>query len=216
MKVKTAELDGIALDWAVAVARNMRDIKIFRPTRPTDRGWIEVRFNTDHRVPTGRYDPSVNPEFSWPIIDSEGISLIKQTDTRWVSEYSLGCGRTDHARAWGPTSLVAPMRCFCLEQHGDEIDVPDAALAGHLAPPAALVLPTEEPGVFWYIRKNVKTGKEYRDHFTPIQNPLFGDASRVRHDVLLAAMKALIDGWNRIHPDTYHYRLDVPTLTERA
>lgn len=138
MKVKTAELDGLALDWAVAVARNMPDIKIFGPVRHNDRGWIEVRFNPDHRALGSRYDPSINPEFSWPIIDANGISLIKQTETRWVSEYSLGCSRPDHARAWGPSSLVAALRCFCLEKHGDEIEVPErvlrSAVAQHPAP----------------------------------------------------------------------------------
>ena len=216
MKVKTAELDGLALDWAVAVARNMPDIKIFGPVRHNDRGWIEVRFNPDHRALGSRYDPSINPEFSWPIIDANGISLIKQTETRWVSEYSLGCSRPDHARAWGPSSLVAALRCFCLEKHGDEIEVPERVLRSAVAQHPALILPEDGHGKFWYIRKNLKTGTEHRDHFTPIQNPLFGDASRVRHDVLLAAMKDLIEGWNRIHPDTYHYCLDVPTLTERA
>lgn len=210
MKVKTAELDGLTLDWAVAVARGKRDIKIFRPTRPTDRGWIEVRFNPDSRVPTGRYDPSVNPEFSWPIIDACGISLIKQTDTRWVSEYSLGCGRPDHARAWGPTSLVAAMRCFSLEYHGDEIDVPDSVLRPAVVPPSALTLPEDEHDQFWYIRTNLKTGNQTREKFTPIQSPVFGDARHVSKAALLQAMESCIAQWNRQMPDMYTYRLDLP------
>lgn len=210
MKVKTAELEGIALDWAVATARGMRDIKIFGPVRHNDRGWIEVRFNPDHRAPTGRYDPSINPEFSWPIIDANGISLIKQTETRWVSEYSLGCNRPDHARAWGPISLVAALRCFCLEKHGDEIEVPERVLSGAVAPHPALVLPEDEYGKFWYVRTNLKTGQRSREQFMPIQSPVFGDARGVSKATLLQAMESCIAKWNRQQPDTYAYSLDLP------
>ena len=120
MKVKTAELDGLALDWAVAVARNMPDIKIFGPVRHNDRGWIEVRFNPDHRaIPTGRYDPSINPEFSWPIIELEGITLRCGLHG-WDAELE-----EFDAISHGPTPLIAACRCVVTSRLGDEVDVPD-------------------------------------------------------------------------------------------
>ena len=79
-----------------------------------------------------------------------------------------------------------------------------------VAPPAALVLPEDEHGQFWYIRTNLKTGNQTRDRFTPIQSPVFGDPRHVSKAARLHAMESCIAQWNRQMPDTYTYRLDVP------
>jgi len=103
MKIKTSELTGAALDWAVAKA-------------------------------IGEYKPVAVPSYStdWaqggPIIEREGISIIRQTPDRWVSEYSNGCDRIDHARSWGPTPLIAAMRCYVASKLGEEVDIPKELL----------------------------------------------------------------------------------------
>ncbi len=67
MKISTSELTGSALDWAVAVARGYKEIRVFSPNRPSDRGWIEVRFNPEPKASTARFDPSEN----WKRVPSE-------------------------------------------------------------------------------------------------------------------------------------------------
>jgi hypothetical protein len=101
MKIETSKLTGAALDWAVAMAENWSgaDFEI----KPYSTNWAQ----------------------GGPIIEQEGISLIRQTSDRWVSEYSNGCDRFDHARSHGPTPLIAAMRCYVASKLGDAVDVPD-------------------------------------------------------------------------------------------
>ena len=114
MKVKTADLIGPALDWAVAEAEGLRPF--IRP-----RG-VEVLFSgLPQRVP---FFPSTNWAQGGPIIDGHKISLA----------YALCCGNTgqkweavsvDDLRLGGHTPLVAAMRCYVASKLGDEIDIPE-------------------------------------------------------------------------------------------
>lgn len=212
MKVKTAELDGLALDWAVAKCEDKNGVL-------HDDGITRcIVIAAPSGVYKGRYTPTVNWAQGGPIIERENISVGYQghlgvpLDSLWYATNRVDvCG-------FGQTPLIAALRCFCLEQHGDEIEVPDAALAGHVAPPAALVLPEDEHGKFWYVRTNVETGAETRECFTPTQSPVFGDAKGVSRAALLQAMESCIKTWNRQMPNQYRYRLATAssTLTERA
>lgn len=112
--VKTADLSGVALNWAVAKSE----------------GWTTKRCGCEcnclqHRNPFGR--PNVVPKFStdWslagPIIERELLDLSADTrhpaDTRWQADNGQ-----DKASC-GPTPLVAAMRCYVVSKFGDEIDV---------------------------------------------------------------------------------------------
>jgi len=110
MKIKTSELTGAALDWAVAEIENPQ------PTYYRDD--IGLQWEKE-------YTPSTDWSQGGPIIEREGVSLIRQTPDRWVSEYSNGCDRFDHARSHGPTPLIAAMRCYVASKLGDTVDVPD-------------------------------------------------------------------------------------------
>ena len=107
MKIKTNELTGAALDWAVMTCEGY--------VQPKPIEWILG----------GHFTPSTNWAQGGPIIDREGISLIRQTPDRWVSEYSNGCDRFDHARSHGPTPLIAAMRCYVASKLGDEVEIPE-------------------------------------------------------------------------------------------
>ena len=111
MKIKTNDLKDKALDWAVAT--------IIEPECTTS-DFLAFRDSAD-----GNYRCSTDWAQGGPIIDREGISLIRQTPDRWVSEYSNGCDRFDHARSHGPTPLVAAMRCFVASKLGDEVEIPE-------------------------------------------------------------------------------------------
>ena len=134
MKVKTSELQGAALDWAVAKSQGRSEIRVFGRTRPTDRGWVEVRFNPEPRAVTARFDPSENWLYGGSIIEREKLTLAHE-DPGWVASlsrmtevaYTTGVAKR-FCTVRGPTPLIAAMRCFVASKLGDEVDVPDALL----------------------------------------------------------------------------------------
>ena len=106
MKIKTHDLSGPALNWAVAKCG-------FIPG--TAASMFEVRpYATDWSQ-------------GGPIIERERIGLwAYQWDEEgnenpgWYAEDEGG----DHVRT-GPTPLIAAMRCFVASKMGDEIEIPD-------------------------------------------------------------------------------------------
>jgi len=112
MKIKTAELTGAALDWAVAKASGVEHR--YRHTTGGDYNGNTVtvyrRFSTDWSQ-------------GGPIIERERIDI----------EYDLGdkCwnARWHGSNEWtfyqADTPLIAAMRCFVASKLGDEVDVPE-------------------------------------------------------------------------------------------
>jgi hypothetical protein len=119
--MKTNELTGAALDWAVTL--------IEKPNA-CEYGVEDWRGQRRQTVKNGEYVYRWHQSWAQggPIIEREGISLIRQTPDRWVSEYSNGCGRFDHARSHGPTPLIAAMRCYVASKLGDDINIPEELL----------------------------------------------------------------------------------------
>jgi len=105
MKIKTSELKGVALDWAVAMCagEEVSLIKGQLETRWTDDGW----------------KPSTDWSQGGPIIEREGMS-IGMVNEHWQAHLS-----EFHLFIEGPTPLIAAMRCFVASKLGDEVDVPD-------------------------------------------------------------------------------------------
>jgi hypothetical protein len=109
MKIKTSELTGAALEWAVAKCEGFTD-EVERS------GWA--------------WHPSwYNPATSWqeggPIIEREEIFLAKSVLGGWTAStyiHANGCHCILHE---GPTPLTAAMRCFVASKLGEEVDVPD-------------------------------------------------------------------------------------------
>ena len=113
MKIKTADLTGPALDWAVA--------KCEYPEQP---------INTALGVPYlmfGRFNPSTNWSQGGPIIEREGIS-ITMLFQEWEALLDLNEGDGTVEVCRGPTPLIAAMRCFVASCLGDEVNVPDELL----------------------------------------------------------------------------------------
>jgi hypothetical protein len=112
--MKTSELTGAALDWAVAKAEG-HDVD--DPTWWPDFG-DESCYSTDWQQ-------------GGPIIEREGISLtsyLDEEDSYWIG--SVECQYRDfNATAYyeecGPTPLIAAMRCYVASMLGDEVDVPE-------------------------------------------------------------------------------------------
>lgn len=108
MKIKTSELTEAALDWAVAKCEGLM------------LGKIAV-----DGVQHGFYSPSTKWEQGGPIIERNRIYVTPNSSNEgWRSYVLIGGGGI----AWsyfGPTFLIAAMRCYVASKLGDEIEVPE-------------------------------------------------------------------------------------------
>lgn len=96
MKIKTQDLTGPALDWAVEVAEKMT-------------------------VSQREFQPSTNWAQGGPIIEREGIELFRNNEKDyWFTSKTRG-----GAYGTGSTPLIAAMRCYVASKLGDEVDVPE-------------------------------------------------------------------------------------------
>lgn len=108
MKIKTQELSGTALDWAVCLAQGLQ------PVLADDKG------RTLAQVGTTVQAPSRNWAQGGPIIERERIRLDPR-ESEWKAQ-DWDNGLRDF---FGPTPLVAAMRCFVASKLGVEVDVPE-------------------------------------------------------------------------------------------
>lgn len=128
-KVKTNELTGAALDWAVAQCEQL-ECEAFNGN---------VFLAPKHAVRSGNamriWRPSANWSHGGPIIEREignlwkGNKLNPQEPDVWTAAAYLKA--TDGTLLYyesGPTPLVAAMRCYVASKLGDEVDVPEVLL----------------------------------------------------------------------------------------
>jgi hypothetical protein len=117
MKIKTNELKGLALNWAVAKALGLIDADM------TECVVIDVNGRLfDMR--TGKdYDPSTNWAHGGPIIAQEGITLSKTAHGFWEA-YKRPAGVNECYQV-SDDPLIAAMRCYVASKLGDEVDVPE-------------------------------------------------------------------------------------------
>jgi hypothetical protein len=123
MKIKTSDLIGLALDWAVAKCEVGDPVGSF----------------LDGVIPHPNYT-NFHPSTDWskgrPIIEREGIEVVRgndlifpngnekgeYTEPLWLA--SCGVGRKFH----GQTPLISAMRCYVASRLGDEVEVPEELL----------------------------------------------------------------------------------------
>jgi hypothetical protein len=144
MQIKTIELTGVRLDWAVAAALYEQDeedrvVKVcrFEPTTPA---WVEVENSPGSAPHFHRFSPSTNWAQGGPIIEREGICIERYRNIQeryrdineeyfWIGRFSEciklpdGKGLSFFYRE-GNTPLIAGMRCYVASVLGDEIDIP--------------------------------------------------------------------------------------------
>ena len=130
MKIKTSELSGIALDWAVAKAEGLLDPQeFFGKMVPSVVLDMEYWSNGDPMVRLNpcpdvyyraEYDPSTEWKHGGPIIEEEKIEVFIR-DERWFA-YSSRSTPEDFP---GDTPLIAAMRCYVASKLGGEVDVPE-------------------------------------------------------------------------------------------
>jgi hypothetical protein len=104
--IKTNELTGAALDWAVAKCEGM----LAAP-------WLWG----DEQEVLMRYKFSTNWAQGGPLIEREKINTSIYTGfMQWRA--TMNTGKTIES---GPTPLIAAMRCYVASKMGDTVDVPD-------------------------------------------------------------------------------------------
>jgi len=145
IKKRTAELEGVQLDWAVAMAgEEWKTAHRFYPTMTLDPTFAGVRIgefgymdgrlvciliprNPMRQVPS-EFSPSSRWEYGGPIIEREGLVVAKFWEPidgpitpglEWAS-----MTLDDKHRMDGPTPLIAAMRAFVASKLGDEVEVP--------------------------------------------------------------------------------------------
>lgn len=104
--MKTSELTGSALDWAVAKCEGhegARFLQIFKYQNKSGQGYCYSK--------------------SWaeggPIIEREKITWDGMAARIFVPE------RNCSICVYGPTILIAAMRCYVASKLGDEVEIPD-------------------------------------------------------------------------------------------
>jgi len=109
MKIKTSELTGAALDWAVAKCEG------------NPNGWCGMVIN---RPMSYVFRPSTDWAQGGPIIEREEMissCFAKQGET--TKSWFYWTDRTPMIS--GPTPLIAAMRCYVTSKLGDEVEIPE-------------------------------------------------------------------------------------------
>lgn len=148
MIVKTMGLTGYALDWAVAKADG---VKVARCAGGYPAQVASIRISP---YSAKGYSPSTAWDIAGPIIEDANISIIRCNDDyqsfpdKWMAQKGAQsyCESTEHQQhdpmiqlsvendgscfskdgpMYGPTPLVAAMRCFVANTLGERVDVPD-------------------------------------------------------------------------------------------
>lgn len=130
-KIKTSELTGVALAWAVAKAESLTEKRIKMFSGNECPPFIYVRRPHGKSVTLAKADALFDngasgyyhPHTSWglggPLIEREGISLTPPGGTAfWMAQKN---GHLLH----GSTPLIAACRCLVASKLGDKVDVPE-------------------------------------------------------------------------------------------
>ena len=111
--MKTSELTGPALDQMVRRLVNNDDA---------------LRSALGIFVADSRFRPSTNWAQGGSIIEREKIDCIADPNGKdvWMGQlYAARLAGNKVVRAYGPTPLIAAMRCYVASKLGDEVDVPE-------------------------------------------------------------------------------------------
>jgi len=106
----SSELIGPALTWAVAKCEG---IEVHNASN------LYVYTHCDEEGSQYAYEPSKRWEQGGPIIERERLII----EPWGVSQWAASVGRMN--LSYGPTPLIAAMRCYVASKLGDEVDIPN-------------------------------------------------------------------------------------------
>jgi hypothetical protein len=114
--MKTNELTGTALDWAVAKAEGLLAFGW-----EDDMGLLKITLSTGE---TEYFTPTMKWEQSGPIIEREGISVMYRTGVRMIANINGQYEQTIGHLHKGNLGLIVAMRCYVASKLGDDIEIP--------------------------------------------------------------------------------------------
>ena len=108
MKMQTSELQGAALDWAVAKCER-------------------VEFTYEDHPHHEMFDMYYSTDWSQggPIIEREGISVLYQTGVRMTASINGQYEQSVGHRHKGNIGLLVAMRCYVASKLGDTVEIPE-------------------------------------------------------------------------------------------
>jgi hypothetical protein len=136
IEVKTAELEGKALDWAVAMSEGATNLyfgtvacwwfTLNGADRVLSSGWSEKQ----------NYCPSTDWRYGGQLIEKNGIEVFCNLSAEQASRFKdsspdwracMNRGRSEHS--YGPTPLIAAMRCLVAAKLGEVVTMPKEMLS---------------------------------------------------------------------------------------
>jgi Protein of unknown function (DUF2591) len=106
--MKTNELTGAALDWAVATANG-------------DYPQWDAEWQVCYAANGDNVDYSTDWAQGGPIIEREGIGFFQKKEEDYCQAAKPGGEFVKR----GPTPLIAAMRCYVASKLGDEVEIPE-------------------------------------------------------------------------------------------
>jgi|694.fasta_scaffold53808_6 hypothetical protein len=120
--MKTNELTGAALDWAVAKCEGGTGlwhdtvatywVKLDGKDRALSKGWAQS------------YLPSTDWSQGGPIIEREKLCLDIDSAGVWLAWTKQNYDDEPRHMVSGPTPLIAAMRCYVASKLGDNVEIP--------------------------------------------------------------------------------------------
>ena len=115
--MKTSELIGAALNWAVAKCESDDTLAVYFDERTGE------PLCHDDWPDNQEFKPSTDWAQGGPIIEREYISVLPWLVGGWKARTTANDGAEYVCE--GPTPLVAAMRCYVVSKLGDEVEVPE-------------------------------------------------------------------------------------------
>lgn len=137
MQVKTSELLGAALDYAVAKAEgHALFVNAFLNGYLHEGVWVAADVEDPNNwKPLSDFNYSSNWGLSGPIVERERLEIRQGNDVYFPQGNGYGgfyerlwVAESDGRRFHGQTLLTAALRCYCFVRLGDTVDVPKELL----------------------------------------------------------------------------------------
>lgn len=130
MKIKTSELIGESLNYAVALIEYGTKKLYINPDIRRKGIWVIPQKNGGKN----HFHPSKSWAQGGALIEREQISIWPEAhdgaigterSTRWLATIYYNGGEQYALESPAPTALIAAMRCYVASKLGDEVEVPD-------------------------------------------------------------------------------------------
>ena len=125
--MKTNQLTGAALDWAVVKCECDMPAP-FKSIPAVLNGTVRV-FRGDMGLHSDPISPSTNWAQGGMIIEREWIEICRLNNGEWRGQWYEQATEKIH-REYGDTPLIAAMRCYVASKLGDEVEIPTELTQG--------------------------------------------------------------------------------------